>query len=116
MVLLVRHSLAAKVGVGRLSSGSSHGQPSACQTSAQPSLLLEDFLLCSFNKTWGGWQVREQQGQGPNAGRWFCFDDSSVEPWDIANLERDCFGGKQAADYGNFGDTAGPVQARRRRF
>lgn len=56
--------------------------------------------------------MREQQGQGPNAGRWFCFDDSSVEPWDIANLERDCFGGKKAADYGSFGETTGPAQAR----
>ena len=65
-----------------------------------------------LTRAWGGRQVREQQGQGPNAGRWFCFDDSSVEPWDIANLERDCFGGKQAADYGNFGETTGPAQAR----
>lgn len=58
-------------------------------------------------------QVREQAGQGPNAGRWFCFDDSSVEPWDVANLERDCFGGKQAAEFG-FPDAAagGPQQAR----
>ncbi|KAK9838464.1 hypothetical protein WJX81_000965 [Elliptochloris bilobata] len=56
-------------------------------------------------------KVREQRGQGSNAGRWFCFDDSSVEPWDIANLERDCFGGKQAADYSSFGDAvAGPAQ------
>ena len=30
----------------------------------------------------------------PHSGHWFCFDDMSVEPWDIASLERDCFGGR----------------------
>lgn len=39
------------------------------------------------------------------AGQWLCFDDNQVEPWDIANLDRDCFGGKQS-DSG-FGDRGG---------
>ena len=74
--------------------------------------MTKEPVSCFLTRAWGGRQVREQQGQGPNAGRWFCFDDSSVEPWDIANLERDCFGGKQAADYGSFGEATGPAQAR----
>ena len=41
-------------------------------------------------------QVRNQQGQGAAAGQWLCFDDNTVEPWDISNLDRDCFGGKQS--------------------
>jgi hypothetical protein len=57
-------------------------------------------------------QVREQPGQGANAGRWFCFDDSSVEPWDVGNLERDCFGGRQAAEYAFPDAAAGPLQVR----
>ena len=34
----------------------------------------------------------------PNAGQWFCFDDNSVDPWDVKNLDKDCFGGKYVAD------------------
>eukprot|EP00884_Botryococcus_braunii_P021288 jgi/Botrbrau1/7843/Bobra.9_2s0021.2 len=30
--------------------------------------------------------------------QWYCFDDVSVEPWNIAHLEQDCFGGKFALD------------------
>jgi hypothetical protein len=26
--------------------------------------------------------------------RWYCFDDTSVEPWDPASLDKDCFGGR----------------------
>lgn len=40
--------------------------------------------------------MRKQEGQGPAAGQWLCFDDNQVEPWDVANLDRDCFGGKQS--------------------
>ncbi|EIE24996.1 hypothetical protein COCSUDRAFT_46553 [Coccomyxa subellipsoidea C-169] len=47
-------------------------------------------------------KVRKQEGQGPAAGQWLCFDDNQVEPWEIANLDRDCFGGKHS-DSG-FGD------------
>ncbi|KAK9822778.1 hypothetical protein WJX74_007862 [Apatococcus lobatus] len=25
---------------------------------------------------------------------WYCFDDERVDPWDISNLAKDCFGGK----------------------
>ncbi|BDA41234.1 probable ubiquitin carboxyl-terminal hydrolase FAF-X [Coccomyxa sp. Obi] len=50
-------------------------------------------------------KVRKQEGQGMAAGQWLCFDDNQVEPWDIANLDRDCFGGKQS-DSG-FGDRGG---------
>ena len=42
------------------------------------------------------WQVRQQQGQGPSGGQWFCFDDNTVEPWDIAKLDAECFGGKES--------------------
>ena len=27
-------------------------------------------------------------------GGWYCFDDERVDPWDISNLAKDCFGGK----------------------
>jgi len=40
--------------------------------------------------------VRKQQGQGAVAGQWMCFDDGLVEPWDVSNIDRDCFGGKQS--------------------
>lgn len=33
------------------------------------------------------------QDRSPTGG-WFCFDDTSVEPWDPAKLDKDCFGGK----------------------
>ena len=47
------------------------------------------------------WQVRQAEGL-PHSGRWYCFDDVSVDPWDIANLEQDCFGGHAAARSGEF--------------
>lgn len=28
-----------------------------------------------------------------STGEWFCFDDDTVTPWDISNIDRDCFGG-----------------------
>ena len=32
---------------------------------------------------------------------WYCFDDERVDPWDISNLAKDCFGGKyQLPDLG----------------
>ena len=44
-------------------------------------------------------KVREEAGhQSPNAGKWFCFDDNSVDAWDIQNLDKDCFGGKYSLD------------------
>lgn len=46
-------------------------------------------------------QVRQEPGLGC-AGRWFCFDDTSVEPWDIAHLERDCFGGRHIPETGYY--------------
>ena len=43
--------------------------------------------------------MRAEAGQQPaNAGRWFCFDDTSVDPWDVTQLDRDCFGGKYTID------------------
>ena len=42
------------------------------------------------------WQVRKQQGQGPSGGQWFCFDDNTVEPWDISKLDAECYGGKES--------------------
>lgn len=43
-----------------------------------------------------GWQVRKQQGQGPSGGQWFCFDDNTVESWDIAKLDAECYGGRES--------------------
>lgn len=28
-----------------------------------------------------------------STGKWFLFDDDTVEPWDISNIDSDCFGG-----------------------
>ena len=28
-----------------------------------------------------------------SSGEWFCFDDDTVTPWDVSNIDRDCFGG-----------------------
>ena len=42
------------------------------------------------------WQVRKQQGQGPSGGQWFCFDDNTVEPWDISKLDAECYGGRES--------------------
>lgn len=36
----------------------------------------------------------DAQGRDAGAGGWYCFDDNTVEPWDIGDLEKDCFGGK----------------------
>jgi hypothetical protein len=33
------------------------------------------------------------QDRQPGGG-WYCFDDTSVEAWDPAKLDRDCFGGR----------------------
>lgn len=33
------------------------------------------------------------QDRSPGGG-WFCFDDTSVEPWDPSKLDKDCFGGR----------------------
>lgn len=44
-------------------------------------------------------KVRSEAGhESPNAGKWFCFDDNSVDAWDIKNLDKDCFGGKYNLD------------------
>ncbi len=37
--------------------------------------------------------VLRLQDRSPT-GSWFCFDDTSVEPWDPAKLDKDCFGGR----------------------
>ena len=58
-------------------------------------------------------QAREEGGQGSaNAGKWFCFDDNQVEPWDLANLDRDCFGGKYTVDLSDTNPQVG-VKVRR---
>ena len=48
------------------------------------------------NSCWLVRQVRKQQGQGPSGGQWFCFDDNTVEPWDVGKLDAECFGGKES--------------------
>ena len=40
--------------------------------------------------------MRKQQGQGPSGGQWFCFDDNTVEPWEVGKLDAECFGGKES--------------------
>lgn len=37
--------------------------------------------------------LQERSSDGGD-GQWYCFDDNTVEPWDVADLEKDCFGGK----------------------
>ncbi len=39
-------------------------------------------------------QVRAGDASPSSSDQWRCFDDVTVEPWDISNLDRDCFGGK----------------------
>ena len=39
-------------------------------------------------------QERKQGG----GGTWHCFDDNAVDPWDVACLEKDCYGGRFTAD------------------
>ncbi|KAI8477153.1 MAG: hypothetical protein J3K34DRAFT_455469 [Monoraphidium minutum] len=42
-------------------------------------------------------------GGGRRGGGWFCFDDKSVRPWDVSNLEQDCYGGRNSQDWANRG-------------
>lgn len=37
--------------------------------------------------------LQERNADGSD-GQWYCFDDNTVEPWDLGEMERDCFGGK----------------------
>ncbi len=49
-------------------------------------------------------KVRAEAGhESSNAGKWFCFDDNTVEAWDIQNLDKDCFGGKYNIDLQGMG-------------
>jgi hypothetical protein len=34
---------------------------------------------------------------------WYCFDDKSVRPWEVHNLECDCYGGYASQDYNSKG-------------
>lgn len=44
-------------------------------------------------------QVRDEpRHPSSSAGRWFCFDDCNVTPWNVADLDKDCFGGKYTVD------------------
>ena len=56
-------------------------------------------------------QVRKQAGhQQAAAGKWFCFDDNTVEPWDVNTLERECFGGKYVLEPGFDSGVKGTTQ------
>lgn len=33
------------------------------------------------------------QDRAPGGG-WYCFDDTQVDPWDPACLDKDCYGGR----------------------
>ncbi|XP_024517294.1 probable ubiquitin carboxyl-terminal hydrolase FAF-X [Selaginella moellendorffii] len=50
--------------------------------------------------------IKERQG---DIERWIAFDDKRVEPYDVNDLEKDCFGGKYSVDvYDNFLKTMSP--------
>ena len=36
----------------------------------------------------------DDQSSAACSSGWHCFDDERVEPWDISNLAKECFGGK----------------------
>lgn len=55
-------------------------------------------------------QARAGDGGASSHGQWFCFDDVSVEPWDIINMDKDCFGGKYSLNPQHF---KGPHQVYR---
>ena len=40
---------------------------------------------------------RQERKEG-GGGAWHCFDDNAVEPWDVASLEKDCYGGRFTAE------------------
>ena len=52
-------------------------------------------------------QARPDDGCPASSDKWFCFDDVNVEPWDIINLDTDCFGGKYTLSAQHF---SGPQQ------
>jgi hypothetical protein len=39
-----------------------------------------------------------QERKPGGGGTWHCFDDNAVDPWDVACLEKDCYGGRFTAD------------------
>ncbi|WIA22029.1 hypothetical protein OEZ85_004379 [Tetradesmus obliquus] len=50
-----------------------------------------------------------------SGGRWYAFDDKSVTPWDIKELELECFGGKPSQDFDSRGSRpASPGPSSRR--
>ncbi|KAJ7514417.1 hypothetical protein O6H91_23G042900 [Diphasiastrum complanatum] len=61
--------------------------------------------------------IKERPGDGnfrcseESLCRWIAFDDKRVEPYDINDLEKDCFGGKYTVDvYDNFLKTTSPQE------
>ncbi|GBG68283.1 hypothetical protein CBR_g2830 [Chara braunii] len=60
--------------------------------------------------------IKERDGDGPlncpdHPGGWMAFDDKRVEPYDISDLEKDCFGGKYTVEvYDNFLKTTSPQE------
>lgn len=41
----------------------------------------------------------DDDNESGGEGRWFCFDDKSVTPWQLDKLEEECFGGKPSQDH-----------------
>lgn len=39
--------------------------------------------------------------QDRDDGKWHVYDDVSVEPWDVADLDKDCFGGRYVSETTN---------------
>ena len=64
-----------------------------CQDAVKRESMGQQLQICAM-------QVRQTEGL-PHSGQWYCFDDVSVDPWDVANLEQDCFGGLAAARPGD---------------
>ena len=62
---------------------------------------------CVCPGAWSGGQEHASQTrsvvdvQDREDGKWHVYDDVSVEPWDVANLDQDCFGGRYVSDTNN---------------
>eukprot|EP00271_Cylindrocystis_brebissonii_P017350 TRINITY_DN4491_c0_g1_i1.p1 TRINITY_DN4491_c0_g1~~TRINITY_DN4491_c0_g1_i1.p1 ORF type:complete len:2223 (-),score=458.73 TRINITY_DN4491_c0_g1_i1:345-6917(-) len=56
--------------------------------------------------------IKERSGEeAARGGRWLAFDDKRVEPYDVNDLEKDCFGGKSTVEvYDNFLKTTSPQE------
>jgi hypothetical protein len=54
----------------------------------------------------------DESGQASSSGTWWSFDDNNVEPWDPAQMDRDCFGGKSTMEVWDNGSKQHVLQVR----